>query len=205
MSGVKPTCYVFALIWTILAICFEARLQAQPVESRLKLQQILVIFPALKALDVGISGLYWSYCPWNGTNDFSRAIDEIQIIIYCITYMLFAGSFYLFSKGWQTVNHQPLKCGQIAVMVLLMVFTWFILNLYFFTVSFPITTLVSLAIAVMYGGLAIYFTSNYLYNMKLVKQYLKDHNPYGEMANSLKLKHYINVYLFAGTTIFCLN
>ena len=68
LSGVKPTCYVFALIWTILAIVYEAMLWRKPLASRLKLQQILVMFPALKALDVGVSGLYWSYCPWNDTD-----------------------------------------------------------------------------------------------------------------------------------------
>ena len=36
LSGVKPTCYVFALIWTIFAIVYEASLFSKPIHARLK-------------------------------------------------------------------------------------------------------------------------------------------------------------------------
>jgi hypothetical protein len=64
LDAVVPTYYVFASMWTVMALGFTGFLYKQPSEARLCLQKSLIIFPALKALETVLEGAYLGFCPW---------------------------------------------------------------------------------------------------------------------------------------------
>ena len=72
LEPIVPTYYVFAGTWTALAAFFTGYLYLYiPAESRLSLQKSLLLLPALKALEVGLQGIWLSNCPWVGMSNSS--------------------------------------------------------------------------------------------------------------------------------------
>ena len=104
LDAVVPTYYVFACFWGIIALGFTGYLYKQPAEARLSLQKSVIVFPALKALEVVLEGAYLGFCPWLTLNSNSyQYIQMARISVVTICYTVFLAFFYLLCKGWQIV------------------------------------------------------------------------------------------------------
>ena len=65
LDAIVPTYFVAAGSWTVMATLSSLYLYVFiPAESRLSLQKSLLLFPALKAIEVVLEGIWLSYCPW---------------------------------------------------------------------------------------------------------------------------------------------
>ena len=118
----------------------------------------------MKALDVSLSGLFLSYCPWTDTTSNARVIEGAETVFYAITYTLFVVFLYMFSKGWKVVDRKPFERCQWVLVGVLSVFTYATYNawLYFANDDDFHATLVTLAITAMYIVFVALTTRNFI-------------------------------------------
>ena len=194
LDAIVPTYYVFAGIWTVMALGFTGYLYKQPSEARLSLQKSLIIFPALKALEVVLEGAYLGFCPWltMSSNSF-QYIQMARISVVTICYTVFLAFFYLLCKGWQIVVQQ-LNRNQATNLTMIMGAVYLVYSAYFLSLEFEtIFMTMNFVLAFMYACLAFTYTRNNLSNMKRVAQYLSmiEQNQENIMSESLRLKFYM--------------
>ena len=65
LDAIVPTYFVAAGSWALMSTVSTLYLYVFiPAESRNSLQKALLLFPALKAVEVFLEGIWLSYCPW---------------------------------------------------------------------------------------------------------------------------------------------
>ena len=174
-----PVYFVYAGSWAAMAACFLLHLYVCiPADSRLTLQKSLLLFPALKALEVILDGIWLDYCPWVGMdNSTYQYIQMAKISIITICYTVFVAIFYLLSKGWQ-LTVQQLNRNQATNLTMIMGAVYLLYSAYFLSVDFQsIYTIMSVIISILYLGLAYAFTVNNLKNRKRIAAHMQMLDP----------------------------
>ena len=70
LNPIVPVYFVYAGTWAAMASFFLVYLYVFiPAESRLTLQKSLLLFPALKAMELVLEGIWLDYCPWVGMDN----------------------------------------------------------------------------------------------------------------------------------------
>ena len=179
LDPIVPVYFVYAGSWAAMAACFLLHLYVCiPADSRLTLQKSLLLFPALKSLEVILDGIWLDYCPWVGMdNSTYQYIQMAKISIITICYTVFVAIFYLLSKGWQ-LTVQQLNRNQATNLTMIMGAVYLLYSAYFLSVDFQsIYTIMSVIISVLYLGLAYAFTVNNYKNRKRISAHMQMLDP----------------------------
>ena len=164
------------------------------------------MFPALKALDVALSGLFLSFCPWTDIGNNARIIKGAQTLFYAATFSAFVGLFYAFSKGWKLIE-KSISCLHWVIIAFLEIATYlgYTIWLKFYTDDDGHATEITLAITCMYIVFVIVTTRNFLTIVRKLNKTQASHNPYSDTVNSLKLKNNMVTCLMTGCWLFCFS
>ena len=164
------------------------------------------MFPALKALDVALSGLFLSFCPWTDIGNNARIIEGAQTLFYAATFSAFVGLFYAFSIGWKLIEKSISSLHWVVIAFLeITTYLGYTIWLKFNTDDDGHATEITLAITCMYIVFVIVTTRNFFTILRKLTKIQASHNPYSDTVKSLKLKNNMVLCLMTCNLMFCVS